>query len=411
MNLSLRLATRINDLVIERRATAHVLGLPSRIHSCLQHSMILNSKIRKAQEMGLAGAERVVHQQLIASMERLEQRMKDTSLNSPEPVKAPGVRELYADILAVEEEFGNYTWDHRHSTLYVTIDPVTLCGVLLGPFRIFLKFEHFSHPARADGHLYVEATQPNRSQGHFHPHVGTGGQVCLGDGTHSIIQSLEDGRVLDYFIILKHLLNSYDSSGAYTPLDRWGEEDDEDSVECEDCGFRSEDYAFCSSCDSSYCMDCYRICDNCDEPVCDSCRSVCETCDTTMCQGCLNFSCVVCARPLCGDCATMCCDACGNSMCASCTKSCRGCGTSYCKSCSIEKIGGCECGKPEQCSDCREKCDFCEVRNPGDNYLEQPKEHPEFEGAEAKVFGAPMPGFLPEPAVQEDKEKCETTTA
>ena len=411
MNLSLRLATRINDFVAQRSATTHVLGLPSRLHTRLQSCMILHSKIRKAREKGLAVAEKIVHKQLIADVSRLKRQVDISSLNPPEPDKAPGVRDIYADIKAVEAEFGEYKWDHVRRTLSVTTDPVTLLEVPLGPFRIHLSLEHFHNPSASDGGTFVDAINPNYSNGHSHPHVSESGYVCLGDGVHSIRKALEDGRVLDYFIILKQLLNSYDASGAYTTLEGWGEED-EDRIICNECGYDTSDYFYCEHCLCSYCEECYGSCESCEELVCDGCRTDCRTCTISLCRGCALVTCKDCCSSLCETCAgTVSCNNCRSSLCEDCVKSCVGCSTPYCKSCASAEIGDCKCEKPGQCSDCRENCDFCEVRKPGESYLGQPKDHPEFEGSDAGVFGAPTPGFLPEPTVQENEEKCETTTA
>ena len=414
MNLSLRLATRISDFVAQRVATTHVLGLPSRLHSCLQSCMILHSKIRKAQDKGFAVAEKIVHKQLIVTMDRLKRQAETISLSPPEPDKAPGVLDIYADIKALEEEFGGYKWDHERETLSVTTDPVTLLDVPLGPFRIDLKLSHFKIPTNADSGTHVDALDPNVSGEHFHPHVGAHGAVCLGDGAPSIRRALEDGRVLDYFIILKQLLNSYDRDGAYTILENWGEED-EDRIDCSDCGYATlmDESMYCDCCSDSYCDECYGSCESCEEVVCDGCRRTCVTCTSSVCAGCIQANCKDCGAPLCETCSTNNegCGGCSGMLCERCVQSCSSCSTQYCKSCASEEIGDCKCDKPGQCSDCREKCDFCEVRQPGESYLGPPKEHPEFEKAETQVFGAPAPGFLPEPAVQENEENCEPTTA
>jgi len=411
MNLSLRLATRINDFVEQRVATTHVLGLPSRLHTRLQSCMILHSKTRKAREKGLAVAEKIVHKQLIADVSRLKRQLDVSSLNPPEPDKAPGVRDIYADIKAVEAEFGEYKWDHVRGTLSVTTDPITLKEVPLGPFRIHLSLEHFQNPSASDGSTYVDAINSNFSNGHPHPHVSEGGHVCLGDAIHSIRKTLEDGRVLDYFIILKQLLNSYDANGAYTPLESWGQEG-EGSISCGDCGYDTSDYFYCEHCDCAYCDECYGSCESCEELVCDTCRTRCRSCDNSLCPGCNADNCKDCGRPLCFACAQKVgCDNCSSALCEDCVQKCVGCSTPYCKSCASTEIGDCKCEKPGQCSGCRENCDFCEVRKPGESYLGQPKEHPEFEDAETEVFGAPTPGFLPEPVVQENEEKCDTCTA
>ena len=411
MNLSLRLATRIDNLVSRRVTTDHVLGLPPRLHTCLQSCMALDSKVRKAQSMGLAAAERAVHKQLMISVDRLKRQAENSLLNPPEPVKSMGVKDIYADIKAVEEEFGGYKWDHVTERLSVTTESINLLDISLGRFKINLKLPHFATPTDSDGGVYVEALTPNCSCGHSHPHVSEAGYVCLGDGVHSVRKALAEGRVLDYFIILKQLLNSYDAEGSYTRLEHWGEEDD-DRICCSDCGYDTTDYFYCDSCDCSYCDECYGSCEGCDELICDTCRMACTDCSTGLCPGCNMTGCKDCSNPLCETCSSKeSCEDCNGRLCNSCVQACRNCGTSYCKSCADSKIGDCECGKPGQCSGCRENCDFCEVRQSGENDLGQAKDQQEFK-PEEEVFGAPVPGFLPEPAVQEeDAEKCEAATA
>ena len=408
MDLSLRLATRIDTIVSHRVTACHILGLPPRLHTCLQSCMSLDSKIRKARSMGLAAAEKVLHTQLRSRVFDLAEKLENNPLKHTHPVKTMGVKDILADIKAVEEEFGGYEWCHKQGSISVITEPITLLNVKLGRFKINLNVSSFKDPYESDGALYVSALDPNYSHDYVHPHVSEGGVVCLGEGVHIIRKALEEGRVLDYFIILKQLLNSYDAEGSYTRLESWGEHDDEDRMSCRDCGYDTSDSYFCDCCEHSYCQDCYGHCETCDEGVCDTCRLVCVSCTCALCPACDSTNCTDCGSSLCESCAGKeICVGCNSILCLPCARACVDCGNPYCKSCSVEEIGDCECGKTGHCSSCREKCDFLpKVHQPGENDLGQTKEQPE---SDETQFGA-LTGFLPEPAVRSEEE-CEDADA
>jgi len=401
MNLSLRLAIRIDNIVSQRVARDHVLGLPTLLHDSLQSCVALDSKVRKARIKGLAAAERAVHRQLIVSVNRLAKHVESTSLKSPKPDKTMGVKDIYADIKAVEEEFGGYTWCHNYNILSVITGPIEMKGIPLGSFKIALNLSHFGEPFDVEGGVSVTALDANCSSGYPHPHVSEGGYVCLGEGLHTIRKAVEEGRVLDYFIILKQILNSYDAEGAYKRLEHWGEEEDEDRDACADCGYDTTEATYCEPCDQYFCCDCYTRCESCDDAVCESCSVICRSCATGHCPGCAETKCNDCGGSLCGTCSSeRSCEECSVPLCEPCAwRRCRDCGTTSCRSCADAQIGdGGNSSLPGQCSDCKEKCDGDVVRQSGENDLGQAKDQPEFKTEE--VFGA-TPGFLPEPITKE----------
>ena len=62
-----------------------------------------------------------------------------------------------------------------------------------------------------------------------HPHVSDEA-VCEGDGRVPIRKALEQGRLLDFFVIVRNLLQTYNSGSPFVSLDDW------EGIRCADCG-------------------------------------------------------------------------------------------------------------------------------------------------------------------------------
>jgi hypothetical protein len=209
------------------------------------------------------------------------------------------VGDIHADLVALHEEFDDVSFDRRGKSLSVTTESIELDDVYLGRFEIRLEWSDLAagHP-----HNYrviaVDANPAATNEGVTHPHVQDEA-VCEGEGRQMIRSALEQGRLLDFFVIIATLLRTYNSGSPYVALSDWG------GAECADCGGTMSDdgrwtcekcettvcggcYQNCSDCDGIYCDECTTSCDGCDETRCRSCVAVCSVCHDEFCEACLN---------------------------------------------------------------------------------------------------------------------------
>ena len=214
-------------------------------------------------------------------------------------------REIFADLAALEAEFGEVEIDLKEETLSITTDPVVLEGVDLGRFEIQLHW----HLPPDSGCYSVIALDPNPAEYDLsttHPHVQHE-TLCEGEGRLPILRALGQGRLLDVFLLVRGVLTTYNPGSAHVPLSRWH------GAPCADCGDAPPE-------DESAC------CDRCGADLCTSCMTACAECDSLCCRGC---------REPCGGCE--------EPYCGACRKPCRDCGEGFCRRCLTKDV----------CEDCR----------------------------------------------------------
>ncbi|MBA4017585.1 MAG: hypothetical protein C0483_10470 [Pirellula sp.] len=201
------------------------------------------------------------------------------------------------DLTALETEFNEVEVDLRKKQLSVTTDSIELEGVSLGQFVIRLNWSHLGENRPYE----VEAVEPNPAAGDSsvtHPHVH-GNALCEGDGKFAIRSALEAGRLLDFFLLVRQILETYNPSSAYVRIKDW------EGVSCVDCGCTTDrdESSSCERCESDLCSDCVSNCSDCGRSSCSECRSVCHGCDADYCRRCLN-DCDACGDAFCGECLT-----------------------------------------------------------------------------------------------------------
>jgi len=175
---------------------------------------------------------------------------------------------LYEDLDALFEEFPEVDYDFKSHQLQVTTDPVVLEGVELGPFQIVLEWNQLGH--RKCYHIIACDARPAQSDEKMvHPHLNHE-SLCEGDGAMPIKQALEQGRILDFFILVRQILITYNPGSAYLAVERWY------GSPCQSCSslVDDDDYYCCRMCSDGVCRDCSG-----------SCYSCCESC----CLGCLMW--------------------------------------------------------------------------------------------------------------------------
>ncbi len=211
----------------------------------------------------------------------------------------PMLAALVEDLDQLEQEFGDIELDSEKGTVSATTDPIILEDVGLGPFRIQLEIGklgelYYSSPYR------VIALEPNPAatdEGVTHPHVN-GERLCEGEGSAAIQSALEEGRLCDFFTLVRSILNTYSADSPYVALADW------EGETCHECGYsmNSDNSYCCSFCDNSVCEECSTYCRSCQETICLACAAKCEVCEEPVCPRC--------ARVKCAECQVVCCESC-----------------------------------------------------------------------------------------------------
>ena len=219
----------------------------------------------------------------------LDRRSKET----------PQVAAVFAEIKALEAEFGEVEFNDEDNCLSVITEPITLEDVYLGPFRIALCLDHLGELHRQTAY-FVTALEPHPAatdEAVTHPHISNEA-VCEGDGGPAIRAALEAGRLCDFFTLIRSILQTYNPDSPYVSLADWY------GVPCYDCGYvmDSDSSYYCSFCENSFCEECTVICASCTETVCKSCAGTCEICEQSICP--------TCTRVRCSQCESICCQSC-----------------------------------------------------------------------------------------------------
>jgi len=216
-----------------------------------------------------------------------------------------GLRDIYDDLLALKREFAEVQVEPAQHTLSVTTEPIMLDSVALGPFRIVLDYQQLPAPQA----YRIVALQPRPAASAptvTHPHVQEE-RLCAGDGHVPIQAALAQGRLLDFFLLVARVLQTYARGNAYVELDQW------EGVPCRDCGALSgpEECSRCATCEGLVCSDCVLACEGCGEALCSGCLDRCPHCEADRCSAC---------RARCGRCARQACPCCldENALCQEC---------------------------------------------------------------------------------------------
>ncbi len=210
----------------------------------------------------------------------------------------PKLSSLVEELEQLQQEFESIDFDKAENTISVITEPITLQEVYLGPFKIQLKIDKLSdlygscpyycialdpHPAATSGDV-------------THPHISND-RLCEGEGNSAIRAALEQGRLCDFFTLVRGILNTYSPDSPYVRLDEW------DGTACYDCGHvvDNENSYWCTFCDQSFCEECCTSCHSCYETVCNGCSQLCRACEETTCPNCIG-ECAECGFLFCSLC-------------------------------------------------------------------------------------------------------------
>jgi hypothetical protein len=237
------------------------------------------------------------------SVSRIKQLIEEPHKQSPK------LSVLLDELNELQQEFGEMNFDNAENTISVVTEPIELEGIYLGPFKIQLELSRLSELYKSRIY-HVIALEPNPAatdEAVTHPHVSNE-QLCEGDATLAIRVALEQGRLSDFFTMVRSILNTYNPDSPYVSLYDW------DGEPCYECGYvmSREDTYFCSFCDRDFCEECSTCCRGCDETVCLGCTGKCEICDEPVCSNCVRR---------CAECGLLCCESClDEDLCQDCKK-------------------------------------------------------------------------------------------
>jgi hypothetical protein len=212
------------------------------------------------------------------------------------------------ELWALQQEFDDVAFNGEERALCVVTEPITLEDIYLGRFRIALYLDSLRELYQRVPY-FVVAIDPHPASTDdavTHPHVSND-VVCEGDGAAAIRAALEEGRLTDFFTMVRSILTTYNSGSPYVPLSDWH------GIACYECGYvmDSESSDYCTSCEYAVCDECSAVCASCGEIVCKSCAGTCEICESSLCPQC--------AKKKCGECESVCCEPClDDGLCPEC---------------------------------------------------------------------------------------------
>ena len=289
-----RLAIRIHHQLSETQKSFPEWHLPDYTWQCAQRE---HRRLRIAVQKRWRHAQAAQHERLKQALHTLQDELQAAvnGVQQPAMVAVASPREILSDLMALPAEFDQVSYEPRHALLSATTGPVTVEGLYLGPFRIELDLRTLTpHPS----YLVVaeEPQRPERNSEVTHPHV-EGERLCEGEGTMAIRAAVRSGRLLDFFLIVRNLLHTYNAASPYVSIGDW------DGASCSECDYSmdGEDARSCERCEATLCSECSRCCGDCSETLCTNCSRVCHGCDEDLCRGCAK-ACCDCHQEFCSSC-------------------------------------------------------------------------------------------------------------
>ncbi|MFC1675532.1 hypothetical protein ACFL3G_00540 [Planctomycetota bacterium] len=222
------------------------------------------------------------------------------NLADSDEIKLPKLSCIFADLMQIEDEFGELNFDCKAKTVSMTTDPITLDEIPFGSFEIRLFIDEMSK-LYSESPYKIIAIEPNPAatdSSVTHPHVSSE-KLCEGDGHVAIRKAIEQGRLCDFFTMVVNILQTYNPDSPYVSLDDW------DGVCCYDCGYTvsGDESYYCEDCERDYCSQCSTYCQICDTTICLGCACECPSCEQPVCHHCTAV-CVECEETVCKDCIT-----------------------------------------------------------------------------------------------------------
>ena len=297
----LLLADRVRTRVIEQRNRClyELSGHIQSLHEQLNGLLGLRRRLTLCRDHNFAAAAEVLRSDLRFSTGVILSDLQQIRTQLERPLPAiPELRSIWLELVQIGQEFEEWKYDVSSQVLSVTTEAIELEEVYLGPFGIELALNMLSTPSRWPAYKVI-ARDPQPAQGNesvTHPHVSDQ-RLCEGDASAAIRSALQGGRLCDFFILVRQVLQTYNRHSPYVALDRWT------GIACSDCGYLTdEDSRYgCERCGNDFCSECSHSCSCCDDSVCAGCSSTCPACDQTVCTGCQR-RCAECGDSVCRKC-------------------------------------------------------------------------------------------------------------
>jgi hypothetical protein len=301
-----RAAAAIHESFVQARNVPVQISLPD---SLWQECERLARRIQRARQHNWVLAARRLCQSLHQNLCILDRRVNDVSstlAHGQTDVRLASTREIYRDLVALQHEFSDVECNLKRHTISVVTEEITLEGVELGRFEIILDLRCLdeNQPYEVTA---VDSNPATSNADVTHPHVEAG-SLCEGDGRAAIRAALSQGRLLDFFVLVRQILGTYNSGSAYVRLEDWH------GTDCRDCGrlVHEDDRGTCERCECNICNDCVTRCTRCNQYCCADCSGTCEDCGDPFCSPCLSK---------CPNCRLLFCDNCLNDgICHACTE-------------------------------------------------------------------------------------------
>ncbi len=280
---ALRAAVKIRDHLLGPTRCAQQAALPQDAWEELGRTM---KRLRYTERLGWQAASQSLLVDFEYTAGRLQREIEVLRRNlasSCTPKLVTSASEIAADLIALEDEFESVELDLKARSATVLTASITLEDVSLGPFRIVLHWEHIGRTCA----YVVSAEEPNcpaEREDITHPHVNDN-HLCEGEGAAPIKAALSTGRLLDFFVLIRQILGTYNPESAHVSLANW-----HGGVSCSGCGtsVSDDDYSSCERCDDRFCSDCTWSCNSCGDCICSNCSDSCAECDERFCNRCLT---------------------------------------------------------------------------------------------------------------------------
>lgn len=300
----LGVARTIHKAIQQPKAAATAIELPESSWTDAHHSIqLLEKAVTKGWHVAAKECrDRLFHEleELAQEVERIQSKLQEEESSKP----IPTVHDIYADLVALKGEFEDFQANAAKRLLSVNTEFLVLDDVELGRFRIELRWDNLK-----DRTPYkTVALDPNPSNSNpdvFHPHLQKD-WLCEGNGQDAIRLALASGRLLDFFLLVRQILRTYNSVSAFVQLSDW------ESSECDDCGGLTDEIGACARCQDAVCGDCLSGCTGCEDSFCSSCMNRCYDCSAHTCHRCLS-NCCHCHESFCTECLT-------DGICSKCEK-------------------------------------------------------------------------------------------
>jgi hypothetical protein len=258
----------------------------------------IHARLKLAVDRSWSAAAAQLREELAYAASHLIRRLDDCAATRPSmesPASIFSAFDIYRDLDALHDEFDEVRIDQEAQTLTVVTDTIVLEDTVFGRFQIVLDWNQISDD-QPYALIALDSNPASVDSAITHPHVRDE-HLCEGNGRLSIRRALQQGRLCDFFLLVRQILDTYNADSAYVQLEHWHGSD------CRDCGrsMGPDDSTSCERCDAEMCVDCSCSCPDCGVSCCSECRTMCMDCEMDLCTPCLK-ECPSCGGNICPKC-------------------------------------------------------------------------------------------------------------